>query len=96
MPTATTCWKLTKSFASSCPTPANAALGKATATGLLLNDDQAPSLSIGSLSQYEGQTGTTAFRLPVSLSVASTQTVTVVYATQNGTATTADNDYQDD
>src|SRR5439155_17168571 len=41
----------------------------------------------------EGNSGTTSFVFTVSLSNASSQTITVTYATADGTATTADNDY---
>ena len=41
----------------------------------------------------EGNAGTTTLGFTVSLSAVSGQTVTVGYATANGTATTADGDY---
>jgi len=53
-----------------------------------------PEVSIGDVSQPEGQTGTTDFDFTVTLSYSSNQVVTVAYATQDGTATVADNDYQ--
>src|SRR5258706_85230 len=54
-----------------------------------------PTVALGAgPSQAEGNTGTTAFRFPVSLSASSAQNVTVNYQTSNGTATAADNDYQ--
>ena len=52
----------------------------------------APSLSIGDATVTEGNTGTTNAVFTVSLSTASSQTVTVRYATANGTAT-AGSDY---
>src|SRR6266545_3220183 len=51
-----------------------------------------PSLSIGNVSQAEGNSGQTAFNFPVTLSSSSTQTVTVSYMTSDGTAT-AGSDY---
>jgi hypothetical protein len=65
---------------------------------VLLNDGawpapNAPSLSINNVSVTEGETGTTNAVFTVSLSAASTQTITVQYATADGTATLADNDY---
>lgn len=51
-----------------------------------------PALSINDVTLSEGNTGTTAFSFTVVLSTASTQTVTVSYATANGTAT-AGTDY---
>jgi hypothetical protein len=65
---------------------------------VLLNDGtwppvDAPSLSINSVSVTEGTSGTTNAVFTVSLSAASTQTITVQYATADGSATVADNDY---
>ncbi len=54
-----------------------------------------PSVALGSgPSTNEGNTGTTLFRFPVTLSAVSAQPVTVQYQTSDGTATVADNDYQ--
>ena len=52
----------------------------------------APNLSINNVAQPEGNSGTTNFNFTVSLSYSSTQTVTVNYATSDGTAT-APSDY---
>jgi hypothetical protein len=74
---------------------ANPAAGN---VSVLLNDGtwpppNAPALSINNVSVTEGETGTTNAVFTVSLSAASTQTITVQYATVDGTATVADNDY---
>jgi hypothetical protein len=53
-----------------------------------------PSLSINDVSIAEGNSGTTNLIFTVTLSAASNLTVNVNYATANGTATLADNDYQ--
>jgi len=53
-----------------------------------------PSLSINDVSFAEGNSGTTSLIFTVTLSAASNLTVNVNYATANGTATVADNDYQ--
>ena len=53
-----------------------------TGIGTILNDDSAPAVSIGDLTVNENGTAT----VTVSLSSASTQNVTVNYATANGTA----------
>jgi hypothetical protein len=74
--------------------PANATIATSTGTGTIQNDDQPPQLSINNVSLAEGNSGTTAFTFSVSLSAASGRTVTVNYATADGTSTTADNDYQ--
>jgi hypothetical protein len=47
---------------------------------------QAPSISIGDVSAAEGNGGVTTLSFPVTLSASSTQTVTVAYATSDGTA----------
>jgi hypothetical protein len=52
-----------------------------------------PSLSINSVARMNGTSGTTAFTFTVTLSAASINPVTVQYATADGTATVADNDY---
>ena len=53
-----------------------------------------PALSIDNdVSVFEGNTGTTTLGFTVTLWPASAQTVTVNYATADGTATTADGDY---
>jgi hypothetical protein len=60
--------------------PNNADIGSATGTGTILNDDAAPSLSslaIGNVAVTEGHSGTTPATFTVTLSPASTQTVTV-------------------
>jgi hypothetical protein len=49
-----------------------------------------PSLSIGDVSRSEGHGGTTPFTFTVSLSAASSQAVTVSYATANGAAGSGD------
>src|SRR5262249_17171846 len=63
-----------------------------TGTGTIQNDDAVPSLSIDSISLPEGNSGTTLMPFTVTLSSVSAQTVTVSYATANGTAT-AGSDY---
>ncbi|MBK8596896.1 MAG: hypothetical protein IPN83_15160 [Holophagales bacterium] len=61
--------------------------GGGTATGTITNDDTAPTISIGDVSALEGNSGTTAFTFNVTLSNATSQTVTVNHATADGTAT---------
>ncbi|QEH35011.1 Calx-beta domain protein [Aquisphaera giovannonii] len=73
-------------------TPSNAVLATARGTATISNDDAAPALSIGSRSVGEGQSGSTPAVFTVTLSTASSKTVTVAYATANGTAT-AGSDY---
>ncbi|MCE9563258.1 MAG: hypothetical protein K8U57_14535 [Planctomycetes bacterium] len=59
----------------------------ANATGTILNDDTSPTITIGDVSQSEGNSGLTTFSFPVTLSAASGATTTVDYATADGTAT---------
>jgi hypothetical protein len=75
--------------------PAGALLSgsQGSAQGLILNDDALPGLSIANVSQAEGDSGTTNFVFPVTLSAISGQQVTVAFSTADGTATTAGNDY---
>jgi uncharacterized protein YneR len=72
--------------------PTNATISDNQGQGTIQNDDF-PSLSINDISLVEGNSGTTAFGFTVTLSQASPQSVSVNYATANGTATVADNDY---
>src|SRR6185369_13991317 len=65
----------------------NASLVDPDAHGTITNDDPLPSLSVGDVSVTEGNSGLTDAVFPVTLSAASGQTVTVNYATADGTAT---------
>ena len=69
--------------------PQGAALAAATATGTILDDDITPQLSIGDASVAENAGS---MRFEVRLTPASERTVTVAYATADGTAT-AGEDY---
>ncbi len=84
-----------ETFSLTLSSPANATLSRATAAGKILNDDTGPALptlSVADLSVVEGNSGTTNAAIKVTLSTAATSTVTVTYATSNGTAT-AGSDY---
>lgn len=74
----------------------NATIGTSQGVGTILNDDAAPTvtpgLSVNSISFLEGNKGTTWATFTVSLSQASSSSVSVKYATANGTAT-AGSDY---
>jgi hypothetical protein len=71
----------------------NAALARATATGTILSDDPVPTVSINSVTNTDGSSGTKAFVFTVTLSAPSGFTVTVPYSTADGSATVADGDY---
>jgi hypothetical protein len=73
------------------PTNAFLSLTNSTGTGTILDDE--PRISINNVSHNEGTKGTTAFVFTVSLSAAYDAPVTVQYATADGSATVADNDY---
>jgi uncharacterized protein (TIGR03437 family) len=75
---------------SSATTDANSANDSSTSTTLIV--ELTPNLSINDVSLNEGNSGSTTFTFTVTLSPASSQTVTVNYATANGTAT-AGSDY---
>jgi hypothetical protein len=64
----------------------NAAIGTASATGTITDDDGAPGLSINNVAVLEGNAGASPATFTVSLSPASGQVVTVVYTATAGTA----------
>ena len=74
--------------------PSGATIADAQGQGTITNDDSAalPTLSINDVSDVEGNSGGRSLGFVVSLSAASASTVTVNYATANGTAT-AGSDY---
>ena len=86
-----------ETFTVSLANPSGAALGTATATASVTNDDTTvvatpPTVSISNATVAEGNSGSSTLAFTVSLSKASTSTVTVGYSTANGTAT-AGQDY---
>jgi Calx-beta domain-containing protein len=73
--------------------PSNATIADGQGQGTILNDDALPALAVRDISVHEGNSSTTNAVFTVKLSAASNQTVTVHYATADGTATAAGNDY---
>jgi uncharacterized repeat protein (TIGR01451 family) len=73
--------------------PVNAVLLDSQGQGTITDNDPAPTISITDVSNFEGDSGTTAFSFDVTLSTPSGQTVTVNYATADNSAT-APSDYQ--
>jgi hypothetical protein len=73
--------------------PTNATLGNSQGTGTILNDNPDRLMTIGNVTTTDGSSGMKSFNFTVKLSSASTQTVTVEYATADGTATAAEGDY---
>ncbi len=78
--------ELNETFELNLSAPLNATLADSQATGTITDDDAAPTVSIAGTTVTEGDSGTVNATLTVMLSNASSQTVTVAYTTQNGTA----------
>lgn len=72
---------------------ANASIADGQGVGTILDDDPPPALTINDVTLAEGRSGIRYFVFTVSLSAASDKTISVNFATANGTATTANNDY---
>ena len=72
--------------------PANAELLDSQGAATIVNDDPFPALAIADVKATEGNSGTKTFSFSVTLSAASTQQVSVQFATADGTAT-AGSDY---
>jgi glucose/arabinose dehydrogenase len=72
--------------------PTNATISDSQGTGTINNDDTQPTISINDISANEGDSGSTNAEFTVSLSNASSQTITVNFATADNTAI-AGNDY---
>jgi hypothetical protein len=70
----------------------NATIADNQGQGTITNDDAQPTISINDVTVTEGNAGTTSANFTVSLSNSSSQTITVNYATADGTAT-AGSDY---
>lgn len=67
--------------------PVNGTLAKSRGKAIVLDDDiEGPSISIGDVTVTEGNSGTTEATFAVTLSAAATKTVTVSWATLDGTA----------
>ncbi|MGH3082195.1 MAG: beta strand repeat-containing protein [Gaiellaceae bacterium] len=66
----------------------NATIGDGSGLGTITDNDASPSIAIGDITVAEGDGGASNASFTVSLSAVSGRTVTVNYATANGTATT--------
>jgi subtilisin family serine protease len=66
--------------------PVQAVLADGQGTGTITDDDPVPTLAIGDVALMEGNSGTRNASFPVTLSAASGRTITVGYATADGTA----------
>jgi VCBS repeat-containing protein len=74
-------------------TTGTATIADSQGVGTITNDDTQPTISIDNVSHAEGNAGTVSHTFTVTLSNPSYQTVTVNYATADGSATTASGDY---
>lgn len=82
-----------ETYAVTLSNPVNATIADGSGVGTIIDDDPPPSLSINDVAIPEGNNGNRQATFTVALSSMSGQTVTVEYATADGTATTADLDY---
>src|SRR6185312_16082342 len=68
-------------------TPTNATIADPQGLGTIVDDDPLPSLAINDVSRVEGNSGIANLTFTATLSAASGRTVTVNFATSDGTAT---------
>ncbi|MBK7393685.1 MAG: VCBS repeat-containing protein [Chloracidobacterium sp.] len=85
--------ELPETFVVNLTLPVNATISDSQGTATITSGDPAPSYSINDVSVVETNGGTTTATFTVTKTGATTLSSTVNFATQNGTATTADNDY---
>ena len=85
-----TAFEPNETFTVNLSAPVNATIADNQATGTINNDDAQPVIAINDLSVIEGNAGTSTATFTVSLSNASSQTITVNYATADNTATAGD------
>src|SRR4030095_14517974 len=71
-----------------------ATISDGSGTGTVTNDDSQPSFSIDDVTHNEGNAGTTTYTFTVTKTGSTALSSSVNFATQDGTATTADSDYQ--
>jgi Calx-beta domain len=88
-----------ETFAVNLSNPTNATIADGQGVGTITNDDSPPagtqpSLSTNDVTVTEGNSGTIDAIFTVTLSSVSSSTVTVAFYTTDGTATTANSDYQ--
>jgi hypothetical protein len=79
-------WEDDETFMLRLASPVNAAITDADGVGTILNDDALPTVRVSDRVVREGDSGPTPVAFQVSLSNASSRTVTVGYATADGTA----------
>ena len=78
--------EVSEAFNVNLSTPVNATIGDGIGLGTITDDDAAPTLSIGDVTVTEGNSGTVNAAFTVTLSAASSQSISVDYATANDSA----------
>jgi RHS repeat-associated protein len=82
--------ELDETFTLNLSAPTNSTITDGLGVGTIVNDDTVlPTITINDINVTEGNSGTPNATFTVTLSAASTQTVTVKYSTQDGTATSS-------
>jgi Calx-beta domain/CHRD domain len=71
-----------------------ATLSRTSGAGTISNDDALPAFAINDVTHVEGNAGTTAYTFTVTKTGTTSQSSSVNFATQDGSATIADGDYQ--
>ncbi|HEX2835625.1 MAG TPA: Calx-beta domain-containing protein [Thermoanaerobaculia bacterium] len=82
-----------ESFAATLSSPSGATIADANGTATIIDDDGQPRVTIGNMTQGEGNSGLSVVQVPVDLSHSSASTITVVYTIADGTASSALGDY---
>ncbi|MGK2857350.1 MAG: beta strand repeat-containing protein, partial [Thermoanaerobaculia bacterium] len=90
-----TTFEVTESFTVGLNTAVNATISDNSGIGTI-DDDDTPTFMIDDVSENEGNAGTTAFTFTVTMSNATSVPITVDWASADGSATVADNDYAAD
>ncbi|MBK8009867.1 MAG: hypothetical protein IPK13_00835 [Deltaproteobacteria bacterium] len=75
-----------ETFSVSLSNPSNATIRRGTAEGVIVDDDEPPTLSIGNTTVTEGDVGLVRATFSVSLSAASSREIRVAWRTADGTA----------
>ncbi len=83
----------TEDFFVNLSNPANATISDGQGKGTINDNDPTPTLAIDTVTANGGNSGTTAFNFTVTKTGNTSSSVTVDYATVDGTATIADTDY---
>ncbi len=86
-------WEMDETCMVNLSSPSNAVLGRSRGTNIILNDDSFPNVSISDAAVLEGNAGATNLLFSLSVFPPSSQTITVVYETADGSAI-APSDYR--